>query len=357
MHEKSGVARVALDVGLEPAAAFDALVEELGSALRRHGIELQPGPEGRVVQDGSVVGRVVAWEPGERAVLEWRPAGWEPERVVEVEMRVEAVDGGSRLIVDQRGLDALVGEGVEMVGWFAAGVAAPFLAAMVPSAVGDWITDRRARRPSGPQSRATYRDPLFHYPNFRVILEELELAPEDRLVEVGCGGGAFLALALESGCSAVGVDYSPDMVEVARELNREAVAEGRLEVVEADAASLPLPDGAFTCAVMTGVLGFLPDPVAAVAEIRRVLAPGGRAVIMGTDPELRGTPAAPEPMESRLRFYEEDDLEELGRAAGFGSVQAVRREMERHAREVGIPEGALPLFAGPGGRFLLARKE
>lgn len=78
---------------------------------------------------------------------------------------------------------------------------------------------------------------------------------------------------------------------------------------------------------------------------------------MGADPELRGTPAAPEPMASRLRFYEESELEDLGRAAGYGSVRAVRREVEEHAREAGVPEERLPLFSGSGPRFLLARKE
>jgi SAM-dependent methyltransferase len=110
---------------------------------------------------------------------------------------------------------------------------------------------------------------------------------------------------------------------------------------------------------MTGVLGFLADPVCVLAEIRRVLKSGGRAVVMGTDPEMKGTPAAPEPIASRLMFYDTAELEALGRKAGFGDVKVVRRDMERYAREVGIPDYALPLFkAGKdgGARFLLARK-
>jgi SAM-dependent methyltransferase len=106
---------------------------------------------------------------------------------------------------------------------------------------------------------------------------------------------------------------------------------------------------------MTGVLGFLPDPVAALAEIRRVLTRGGRLAVLGSDPELRGTPAAPEPIAGRLRFYDDEELGRFGREAGFTEVRVERRDLEPFAREVGVPQEHLPLFAGAGARFLFAR--
>lgn len=145
------------------------------------------------------------------------------------------------------------------------------------------------------------------------------------------------------------------MVRLARERNAEAMAEGRLEIVQGDAASLPLADGTFTAAVMTGVLGFLPDPVAAFAEIRRVLAPGGRLVALGSDPAWKGTPAAPEPMASRLLFTTDEEPERIGRDAGLDEVVVKRIPLDRHAREAGVPIDALPLFEGPGAPFLIAR--
>jgi SAM-dependent methyltransferase len=212
-----------------------------------------------------------------------------------------------------------------------------------------------ARRPSGEPARDVYRDPLYHRPNFRVLLSELDLSADDYLLEVGCGGGALLEEALRSGCRAAAVDHSAEMVQVAREANHDAVAEGRLDVIEASADRLPFPDTTFTCAVMTGVLGFLPDPVAALAEIRRVLARGGRLAVLGSDPELRGTPAAPEPIARRLRFYDDEELGRIGREAGFTEVRVERRDLEPFAREVGVPQEHLPLFAGTGARFLFAR--
>jgi SAM-dependent methyltransferase len=351
-----GTVRVSVDVGMEPAAAFAALLEGLADGLARRGLRFEGGPQGRVLQGEAEVGRVLAWQPGERAALAWRPAPWRPGDVAEMELRAEPAQGGARLTLEQRGLDAVVGDAGELAGWFASEVASALVAATSPAALGDWVTDRQARRPSGARSRAVYRDPVYHRPNFAVILQELALTPADYLVEVGCGGGALLHDVLASGCRAAAVDHSPDMVRLAREANAGAVAAGRLEVAEASAERLPFPDDTFTCAAMTGVLGFLPDPVAVLAEMRRVLRNGGRLVVLGSDPELRDTPAAPEPMASRLRFYDDGELAALGRAAGLAAVQVVRRDLAPHARGVGIPEEHLVLFEGAGSRFLLARK-
>jgi SAM-dependent methyltransferase len=229
---------------------------------------------------------------------------------------------------------------------------------MAPRRLGDWITDRRARRPSGAQARATYRDPLYHRPNFKAILMVLGLRHDDYLLEVGCGGGAFLEDALRSGCKAAAIDHSSDMVKLARDVNRDAISQNRLEIREGEADSLPYPDGIFTCAVMTGVFGFIQDPLKALSEIRRVLAGGGRFVLFTGSKEMRGTPAAPEPIASRLHFYEDQELEELARKAGFDDVKVERPDFEQFAREVGIPEESLELFSRRGGgQLLLARTQ
>ncbi len=351
--------RASIDLALPPAQAFDALVEELANALVRLGIRFEPGRGGRVAEGAFDVGKVIEWEPGRGLALEWRHASWSPGVVTEMRLGLEPVAGGTRATLEHRGWDAAIGDPVELAGWFAGQVLAPLISSTSPGAFGDWFTDRRARRPSGPAARATYLHPLYHLPNFRVILAELALTRDDHLLEVGCGGGAFLGAALHSGCRASAVDHSRDMVRVASEANRDAVRAGRLEIREADAASLPFPDASFTCAAMTGVLGFLPDPVAVLAEIRRSLRPGGRFVGLGSDPELKGTPAAPEPMASRLRFYDSGQLEDIARRAGFDEARVVRRDLEPFAREAGVPEEHLPMFAAGkegGARFLLARR-
>lgn len=348
---------ISMDTALAPVEAFDVFIDELAIALAQRGASLETGPDGRVTEGDLEVGRVVSWQPGELIRLQWLLIGWPDAEMTEIEMRFEPIDGGTQVTLEHRGWGALIGDKQELMGWFAGEVAAPFLETTAPVGLGDWLTDRHARRPSGAQARAVYRDPLYHYPNFHVILAELALTPNDYLVEVGCGGGALLREALKSGCRAAAIDHSPDMVRLAKEVNCDAVAEDRLDVQQASADYLPFPDMTFTCAVMTGVLGFLPDPIAALREIRRVLAPNGRLVMLGSDAALRGTPAAPEPMASRLHFYDDDEFKQLALAAGFERVQVVRRDLEPFARQAGVLEEHLALFAGAGTPFLLARKE
>ncbi len=352
---QTAVVHVSVEVALEPAEAFAIVVEELTAALVARGIDLELRAGGTAREGAVEIGRVTVWEPETRVALEWRPASWEPDELTEVVLAFEPLESATRITVEQHGWGRLLGGSDEIAGWFVGQVAAPLLQATAPTVFGDWLTDRRARRPSGGVARATYVDPLFHRPNFAVLLELLALEPHDVLLEVGCGGGAFLQEALATGCSAAAVDHSPEMVRLAREANAAAVAEGRLEVLEASAQRLPFPDEMFTCATMTGVLGFLPDPVAAFAEIRRVLADGGRLVLLGSDPAWRGTPAAPEPMASRLRFYEDEDLVRLAHDTALTDARVERRSLEEPAREVGIPDEYVPLFAGEA-PFLVARK-
>ncbi|HET9111818.1 MAG TPA: methyltransferase domain-containing protein, partial [Ktedonobacterales bacterium] len=347
---------VSMECGLTPETAFETFIEELTSALKDLDLRFEPGIEGRITQGAFEVGRVVEWTPGQHVRLRWSQADWQPEAVTEVELWTEPSGDGARVTFAHHGWGALIGDAVELVGWFASAVAAPLMRATAPTAFGDWLIDRGARRPTGAQARGFYRDPLYHWPNFRVILAELDLTAADYLVEIGCGGGALLKEALESGCRAAAIDHSIDMVRLASDENRDAIAESRLTIQQASADNLPFSDGAFTCAVMTGVLGLLPDPIAALRELHRVLADGGRIIIMGSDPLWRDTPAVGEPAASRLRFYDDSEFRELAVAAGFSNAHVERRVLEQYAREAGVPEEHLPIFGGIGTPFLFARK-
>jgi SAM-dependent methyltransferase len=346
-----------VDVKLDRHSAFEEFVDELALALSRLDIVFEPGANGCVREGGTEIGRVTSWQPDDRVVLEWHAADWQADEKTTIELRFETIPDGARITLDHEGLEKYVGDsGSQLTGWFAGEVAAPYLRAAGRAGLGDWLTDRHARRPSGSQARQVYRDPLYHRPNFMAILKALELTPRDYLLEVGCGGGAFLADALKSGCKAAAVDHSSDMVRLASQVNHDAIQAGRLEIREASAASLPFPDGAFTCAVMTGVFGFIHEPGRALSEVARVLVPRGRFALFTGSRELRGTPAAPEPVAARVRFYEDDKLEELARKAGFAEAHVERPDFEAYARQAGVPQEAWMLFTRGYGQLLLARR-
>ncbi len=104
---------------------------------------------------------------------------------------------------------------------------------------------------------------------------------------------------------------------------------------------------------MTGVLGFLPDASRTFNEISRVLAAPGRLVAFTGLKSLRGTPAAPEPMASRLRFYEDGELVDLARRAGFATARVEHPSLFEYAKKAGAPKSDLNLFKGTGGSQLL----
>jgi SAM-dependent methyltransferase len=181
----------------------------------------------------------------------------------------------------------------------------------------EWLTDRVARRPQGARARVVYGADDVHEFARRAIVEALGLAPGDRLLEIGCGGGLLLREALGRGAAAVGLDHSEEMVALARERAPGA------EVILGDAEHLPFARGSFTAVAMSIVFMFLPDPVEVLRECHRVLARRGRIAVYTTSPALRGTPAAPEPLASHSHFYEDEELAELARRAGFAEVVLV----------------------------------
>src|SRR5215211_1833398 len=179
----------------------------------------------------------------------------------------------------------------------------------------EWLTDRVVRRPSGSRARQVYGAEDIHEFARRAILDELALGPSDNLLDVGCGGGLLLRDALATGASATGLDHSEEMVGLAGER-----APGS-RVVQASAENMPFEDATFTAVAMSIVLFFLGDPVGVLGECHRVLRPGGRLASYTTGPELRGTPAAPEPIASQGHFYPDRELVELARRAGLRAVQ------------------------------------
>jgi SAM-dependent methyltransferase len=122
-----------------------------------------------------------------------------------------------------------------------------------------------------------YFVPKIATPVSVTLLEAAALQPGERVLDVACGTGLIARLAAErvgpSG-TVTGLDLSSDMIDVAR-----AVAPSTITWQVGDATSLPFPDDAYDVVTCQMGLMFLEDRRAAVAEMRRVAAPGGRVVV------------------------------------------------------------------------------
>lgn len=101
--------------------------------------------------------------------------------------------------------------------------------------------------------------------------------PGERALDVGCGTGNYTLSLATRGAKAVGVDPAPAMLAIATRKAREAGLPARF--AQAIAENLPFPAGSFDLVVSVTTLEFVVSPEAAVAEMVRVLRPGGRLVV------------------------------------------------------------------------------
>jgi SAM-dependent methyltransferase len=107
------------------------------------------------------------------------------------------------------------------------------------------------------------------------VLDLAAPAPGEVVADVGCGNGAYLAGLAGRGFAGrvLGADLSAGMLAAARQRAQAAL-------VVADAAALPLRDGAADLTLACHMLYHVPDPAVAVRELRRVTRPGGRVVVV-----------------------------------------------------------------------------
>jgi SAM-dependent methyltransferase len=118
-----------------------------------------------------------------------------------------------------------------------------------------------------------------------VLADTVKIRTGDRVLDVGCGTGVFARHAAErAGLTGrvTGLDLNEGMLAVARRLRP------GIEWRQGDAGKMPFADGAFDVAASQMAFMFFPDPVAALREMWRVLAPGGRLAVLVCGPMGRG---------------------------------------------------------------------
>jgi SAM-dependent methyltransferase len=203
-----------------------------------------------------------------------------------------------------------------------------------------------------------------------VLLDEVGLSAGQAVLDLACGPGTMARLAahrLGRSGQVTGCDLSPGMLELAA---AKKPVEGAAPITyqQCPADDLPLPDDAFDIVLCQQGLQFFPDKTSALAEIRRVLKPGGRAgVAVWCAIEecpfwhaLAGAVGAVLGKETEMGFRsgpwglpEADELQRLFDAAGFTDVD-VRRHALPAVFEGGVPQLVATLSAASVGPQVMA---
>ena len=144
------------------------------------------------------------------------------------------------------------------------------------------------------------------------IVADLRLQPGDRVLDMACGDGVFsvwLAERVGANGRVVGVDLSPAYLEVARKHAAQSQYAELISFELGDIARLPFADGAFDFVWCAHSLYSLPDPVAALRELRRITKVGGSVGILENDTLHHHLLPWPAELELAVRSAQLADLE------------------------------------------------
>lgn len=166
-----------------------------------------------------------------------------------------------------------------------------------PVGIEDWLKRyvfwSQLAKPSGPQGELVGRlMTAYNAQAHDFTLAQMNLEPEDRVLEIGFGGGALVQKVIEHAprTTVRGVDLSETMIRQARKRNAAAIREGRVELRYGGVSALPYEDESFDKALSVHSIYFWPEPVSDLKEVLRVLEPGG-LILVTLDPSELVSPA------------------------------------------------------------------
>lgn len=141
----------------------------------------------------------------------------------------------------------------------------------------------QCKKPSGEQGKII-ADGMNerHYAVTSWGMSKLSIAPDSIILDVGCGGGRtiYRLAAMLSRGKVFGIDYSPDCVSWSSAYNEEWIKLGRVEILQASVSKLPFEDNFFDIVTAVETVYFWPDLAECFKEIKRVLKPAGKFVII-----------------------------------------------------------------------------
>jgi len=152
----------------------------------------------------------------------------------------------------------------------------------------------------------------------------LEIKSHQQILEIGMGNGFFVKDILSAAPSVkyTGCDLSETMVAEARSLNSRFIQKRQAEFIAAASDELPLFDALFDTVFTVNTLYFWEHPQKDLAEIHRVLKPGGKLFIaIRPASVMQGLPF----VQYGFRLYEKEDVAVLLKSSGFGKIHVIEK--------------------------------
>ena len=144
----------------------------------------------------------------------------------------------------------------------------------------------------------------------------LDIAADDRVLDVGCGTGFGTAALARESDHVHGIDQSPH--QLARAFEKFG-RRGPVRFYLGDAERLPFADDSFDVVWSSGAIEYWPDPVATLRELRRVGTPGGQVLVVG--PDAPDGPLRRRIADAIMLFYDEAEADRMFAEAGFETVE------------------------------------
>ncbi len=157
------------------------------------------------------------------------------------------------------------------------------------------------------------------------------ISETDQVLDIGCGGGANVARLLEL-CphgEVTGIDFAPVAISIASNYNKEAIAAGRCKIVGGNAKMLPFFKDKFDVATAFETIYYWPALNECLAEVFRVLKPGGRFIIVNDADGIDPTGERWANLIGHMRIYTTNELKTYLADAGFVNITA-NHDMKSH---------------------------
>ncbi len=166
-------------------------------------------------------------------------------------------------------------------------------------------------------------------------------------LDIGCGGGGTICKLAKMAAQGkvYGIDYSQESVAISKHTNRQLIKQGRVEIQAGSVTSLPYPDNQFDFITAVETHYFWPDLVANLQEVRRVLKPEGKLVMIGE--AYKGGKFEERNQQwvalGNMAYHSTTEFAELFSSAGYVEVQVFEEYNQGWICGVGCKPVCIPL--------------